>query len=228
MIARRLPLLSLPMWLSVFVCLTPAALRAEEVAEPGSGRKFQTPLTYGGKPYTLIGTGLRKKFVVKVYAMGLYVDDAAAKQAFPSLVTKAGGKEREKLLEGDRAQTFVAWGRFGKLGVMQFARDVDKDKIQGAYRESLEGALSDKAPSELRRDAEAFIALFDKDLREGQELRIATDEAGKISVEIAGQKKDGPQNAQLARAIWEIWLGQKTISKDMRKGLVERIDALGR
>lgn len=225
--ARRLPLLLLPVWLGLS-CLSLAPARAEEVAEPASGRKFQSSITYAGKPYSLVGTALRKKFVVKVYAIGLYVDDAAARQAFPSLVTKAGGKEREKLLEGDRSHTFVAWGRFGKLAVMQFLRDVDKGKIQEAYRDSLEGALSDKAPSELSRDANAFVALFDKDVREGQELRIATDEAGKITVEIAGQKKEGPQNPQLARAIWEIWLGQKSILGGGRKGLVDRIDTLGR
>jgi hypothetical protein len=159
--------------------------------------------------------------------MALYAEEAGAKQAFPSLVSKAGGRERDKLLQGDRAQTFVAWGRFAKLGVLRFFRDVDKGKIQGAYRDSLADALSDKAPSDLRRDAEAFVTLFDRDMREGQEIKIHTDDNGKVTVEIGGQKKDGPQNPQLCRAIWEIWLGPKTISKDLRKGLVERIDQLG-
>ncbi|MCS6915337.1 MAG: chalcone isomerase family protein [Myxococcales bacterium] len=220
--------LSLVLVLPAALCLWSSSSRAEEVTEPSSGRRFQTTLTYEGKTYRLLGVGLRKKFVIKVYAMGLYVEEGGARQAFPSLVSKAGGPERDKLLEGDRAQTFVSWGRFSKLGVLQFLRDVDKDKIQGAYRESLEAALSDKAPPELRRDAEAFVALFDRDVREGQQMRIHTDEEGKITVEVAGQKKEGPKNPQLCRAIWDIWLGPKPISKEMRRSLVDRIDQFAR
>ena len=83
-------------------------------------------------------------------------------------------------------------------------------------------------PRVRRSDAQAFLALFDKDVKSGQELRIATDEGGKVTVEIAGQKKSGPQSPQLSRAIWEIWLGSKPISTDMRKILVERVDELGK
>lgn len=213
---------------SMALAILAGPVRAEEVTEPASGHRFAASLTYGGKPYTLIGVGIRKKFVVKVYAMGLYVEHAAAKQAFPSLATKAGGPERDRLLSGDKAQTFVAWGRFGKLGVMHFVRNVDREKIQEAYRDSLANALSDKASADLRRDAQAFVALFDKDIKDGQELRIHTDDTGKITVEIAGEKKDGPQNPQLGRQIWEIWLGPKPISKDLQRGLVARIDELGK
>ena len=223
----------LPQTLAALVLFTslfgaPQGLRAEEVAEPATGHRFATALTYQGKPYTLVGVALRKKFIIKVYAMGLYVEQVAGHQAFPSLVEKAGGRDRAKLLAGEKAQTFVSWGHFGKLAVLHFVRDVDKDKIQEAYREGLKGALSDKAPPDLSRDAQTFIGLFDRDLKEGQELRIHTDEGGKITLEIAGHKKEGPQNPILCRALWDIWLGQKTISKDMQRGLVERIDELGK
>lgn len=224
---RFLPGVFLGLTLLLGGAVVPGVARGDEVAEPGSGAKFSTPRKQDGKDYHLIGTGLRKKAFFKVYAMGLYLEDGA-RQAFPSLVAKAGGPTRDKLLDGDRAQSFVAWGRFGKLAVMRFLRDVDKDKIQGAYRESLEAALSDKAPADLKRDAEAFVLLFDRDVKEGQELHIGTDDAGRIAVQIAGVKKSGPQNPQLCRAIWEIWLGSKPISKEMRKSLVERIDVLAK
>ena len=211
---RRLLPLALCGALCAPLLLTPRPARAD-VTEPSSGTAYQETRTVGGKTYQFLGTGLRKKFVIKVYAIGLYVEQAGAKAAYASGA-------------GAGPQSFVINGSFGKLAALRFLRDVDKGKIQEAYRDSLEGALSDKAPSELSRDANAFVALFDKDVREGQELRIATDEAGKITVEIAGQKKEGPQNPQLARAIWEIWLGQKSILGGGRKGLVDRIDTLGR
>lgn len=197
--------------------LAPCGARAQEVTESSTGQRFAATLNYGGKGYSLLGVGVRKKFVVKVYAMGLYGESTGAKQAYPALAGKGGG---------DKVQQFVVYGRFAKLAVLRFVRDVDKDKIQEAYRESLGPALA--AGGALQADAQAFLALFDKDVKSGQELRIATDEGGKVTVEIAGQKKSGPQSPQLSRAIWEIWLGSKPISTDMRKTLVERVDELGK
>lgn len=127
---RSLPFLcALNLLLPTLLC---DPVHAEEVVEPGSGHAFPALLTHDSRPYTLAGVALRKKFIIKVYGMGLYVDQAAAKQAFPSLLAKAGGHDREHLLSGDRAQTFVAWGHFGKLGVLHFVRDVDKDRIREA------------------------------------------------------------------------------------------------
>lgn len=206
--------------LGVLVCgltLAPTRALAQEVTESSTGQKFPATLSYGGKGYSLLGVGVRKKFVVKVYAMGLYGESAGAKQAYPAVQGKSGG---------DKAQQFVVYGRFAKLAVLRFVRDVEKDKIQEAYRESLGGALA--AGGAAAADAQAFLALFDKDMKGGQELRIATDEGGKVTVEIAGQKKSGPQSPQLARAIWEIWLGNKPISGDMKRTLVERVDELAK
>lgn len=208
--------------LACVAALLAGTAQATEITEPASATRFQTPLTYQGTPYVLVGTGLRKKLFIKVYAMALYVDQNAAKQPFQSLVNKAKGRPQDS----DRAADFVAWGRFGKLAVLHFLRDVDQGKIQEAYRDSLAGALSEQAAPELRQGAQAFVALFDKDMREGQDVRIATSDTGQITVEIAGVKKDGPKNPQLARAIWEIWLGPKPISKELRRDLVSHIDEL--
>ena len=51
---------------------------------------------------------------------------------------------------------------------------------------------------------------------------------GQVIVEAHGQKKVGPTNARLAHDIWDIWLGQKPISADLKKGMLDRIDTLGR
>ena len=51
---------------------------------------------------------------------------------------------------------------------------------------------------------------------------------GLTIVEAHGQKKVGPTNARLAHDIWDIWLGQKPISADLKKGMLDRIDTLGR
>ncbi len=206
----------------------PASAQAETVVESASGQKFETERTVDGKSYVLTGTGIRKKFIIKVYAMALYVDEADAKRAFPSVVQRAGGADKAHLLASDHAESFLVWGQFGKTAVLRFVRGVDKGKIQNAYRESLSEELSDKSPADLRSAAEQFVALFDHDMQDGQDLIIHTTTDGKVSVEMAGVKKDGPQNAKLNRAIWSIWLGAKPISADLKKGLVDRIEVLGK
>jgi hypothetical protein len=214
--------------LVLVLSLLAAAAHAETVEEPSSGHAFDAVRTVEGRPYALVGVGIRKKFVVKVYAMALYIDEAEGRHAFPALVSRAGGHDHAKLTSGDHAQSFVMWGTFGKVAVLHFVRNVDAGKIRGAFEEGLEEELSDKAPPDVKQQAQAFLALFDKDLKDGQEIVLHTTPDGKTEVDIAGVKKSGPTSPRLARAVWGIWLGQKPISADLRRGLVERIDVLGK
>jgi Chalcone isomerase-like len=203
--------------------------RADDtVTEPSTGQDFPVARTVDGHTLTLLGVGVRKKFVVKVYAMALYVDETEARRNFPPLVARAGGRSRAQLLSSDHAQQFTIWGAFDKVAVLHFVRNVDADKIKEAFVDGLEDELSDKAPAEMKKAADAFVALFDHPLKDGQEIELRTDGDGHIAVTIAGEKKDGPRSAKLARAIWSIWLGPKPISTDLRKSLVDRIDQLGK
>jgi hypothetical protein len=212
----------------VLALLFAAGARAESVSEPATGHGFDAVTQVAGRPYALVGVGVRKKVMIKVYAMALYVDEAEGRHAFPALVSRAGGSDHARLTKDDHAQSFVMWGTFGKQAVLHFVRDVDASKIRGAFADGLEEELSDKAPADLKQGAQAFLGLFDKDLKEGQEIVIRTTADGKIEAEVAGAKKSGPQSPRLARAVWGIWLGAKPISSDLRRALVERIDVLGK
>lgn len=161
----------------------------------------------------------------QAYAMALYVDDGA-RISFPSVYDRAG-RSKSGLLVESRAQHFFTWGHFDKLGVLRFLRDTSRGEIQLLFREGLEELLSDRAPAELRRDAEAFLALFDHDLKSGQEIRIHTADTGQLEVEIVGEpRKTGPASPKLCRHIWDIWLGYRSVSKEMRNSLIDRLDAL--
>jgi hypothetical protein len=212
----------------VLSLLCSAAAFAETVQEPSTGQSFEAAATVEGRPYVLLGAGVRKKVLIKVYAMALYVDEAEARHGFPALVSRAGGRDHAKLTASDHAQSFVMWGTFGKMAILHFVRDVDAGKIRGAFEDSLEDELSDKSPPEMKQAAKQFLDLFDHDMKEGQEISIRTSADGKIEATVAGVKKSGPQNAKLARAVWGIWIGAKPISADLRRALVERIDVLGK
>ncbi|MDB4964795.1 MAG: hypothetical protein JWN44_484 [Myxococcales bacterium] len=196
-------------------------------AEPVTKYTYQTWMPIDGQPYTLIGAGARKVYGFKVYAMGLYLEDEPARKGFPALAARAGGSDHDSLARGDLAHQFVVLGDFGKAALLHFVRNVSGKDTRDAYRVALGDDISKNAPPDLRRDAEAFLALFD-DIKDGEDLLIRTSTQGQVIVEAHGQKKLGPTNVRLAHDIWDIWLGQKPISADLKKGMLDRIDTLGR
>jgi hypothetical protein len=215
--------------LSLAVCTSLVAPAfADKVKEPATGVELDAQKTDGGKTYTLVGLGVRKKFGFKVYAMGLYVENVDGKRAFPSLATKAGGTDKAKLTSGDRAQSFIVWGGFGKLAIMHFVRDVGADKVREAFESGLSEELSDKASPDLREATQNFLKLVDRDLKSGDEIEIKTNNEGRLELSIGGQAKGGVTNAKLARAIWNVWLGSKPVTADLKADLVNRIDELGK
>jgi hypothetical protein len=210
------------------VFLAPLVCGAGSFVEPQSEVPFDLARTVAGRPYLLIGAGVRKRPVEKLYAMGLYVEEVGARRAFPALAVKAGGRSREKLLSGDRTQSFVIWGDFGKAGVLHFLRDVKADEVRSLFEEKLAPLLAESVPQDLRDRARAFVALLDRDLKSGDEIVIETNPAGKVELSIAGARKEAATDARLARWIWEAWLGARPVSTELRKALVERIDVLGK
>jgi tetratricopeptide (TPR) repeat protein len=195
--------------------------------EPVTKHTYQTLITVDGQPYTLLGAGARKVVGFKVYAMALYIEDDPARKAFPRLAAQAGGSDHDTLVRGDLVHQFVINGEFGKAALLHFVRTVSGKDTRDAYREALGDSASAKAPPDLKRDADAFLALFD-DVRDGEDMTIRTTGPGKIVVEVHGQMRTGPTNPRLARDIWDIWLGTKPISSDLKKGLLDRIDTFGR
>lgn len=213
--------------ISLFLLFCSGAL-AENVTEPGSGVSFEANRTFDGRPYALVGTGLRKKFGFKVYSMALYVDEPEAKRAFPALATRAGGGNRDKLTASDHAQSFIIWGQFPKVAVLRLLRNIGAKKILDTFKESLESQFAGSMTNDVQKNLDEMVALLDRDMKSGQELLFHTSADGRVELEIDGEKKPGPQNVKLVRALWGVWLGPKTVSNEMRKSLVDRIDVLGR
>jgi hypothetical protein len=94
------------------------------------------------------------------------------------------------------------------------------------FSEPLAELLTEKSAPELRQDTLTFLGLFDTDLREGQELRLHTDDHGQIDIYLDGKKKAGPANPRLVRHLWEIWLGFRPVQAQMRQSLLDRLDVL--
>ena len=186
------------------LAVAPAA--AQDVTEPGSGVKFAAKKG----DLSLLGVGLRTRtiFQVKVYAIGLYVADAAV--AGPLAAHKSA--PASPALYRDLVQ-----GDFPKELHLKFVRDVGQSAIQEAMRESLAGA--DKA----RLDT--FVAYF-PEIKAGQECLLRWAPGGTLETVMAGQPKPPIADRDFAAAVFAVWLGEKPVQEDIKKGLVSRAPAL--
>jgi tetratricopeptide (TPR) repeat protein len=195
--------------------------------EPRSGHSFPTILTEREVPYILTGVGARSYMGFLIYGVGLYVEADPARRAYPRLVQQAGGTELSQLTSLDLAQSFIVMGEFGKLAVMHFARNVSAKSIRDSYRDMLKDNLKDATPAALRDQTEKFVALFQRDMKAGEELRLHTTARGEISVTAGGQRLTGPTSPRLVLDLWNCWLGKRPVSQDLKQSLVRRITALG-
>ena len=182
----------------------PAA--AQDVTEPRSGATF--PARSGDM--ALLGAGLRTKtfLKVKVYAIGLYVAEAAL--SGPLAAHK--GKTTAPAFYTD-----LVSGDFAKQVTLKFLRDVTTDQIRGAFRETLTGA--DKARTE------AFVGYFG-DTKTGQEYVIRWTPSVGLETTVAGQSRPPINDPAFAKAVFGIWLSEKPIQDDIKKDLVARAGGL--
>jgi hypothetical protein len=173
---------------------------AQEIAEPKSGVKFAAK----SGDMSLLGTGLRTKTMlkVKVYAVGLYVADSALAGPLAAFKGKTDSAPFYKEL---------VWGDFGKQVVMKFTRGVSTDQIRGAFRETLEGTSK----------LDQFLGYFG-DTKEGEEYVLTWKPGGVLATKVAGADKGEIADKNFAAAVFGIWLGEKPIQNDIKKGLVSR------
>jgi hypothetical protein len=195
------------------------------VVEKETQTGYLSNIVEDGQVYTMVGIGLRKVYGFKVYGMALYLEDVPARAEMAKVAQRAGGKDLAHLTTDDLAQSFILFHDFGKIAILKFVREVKGADLVSAYRDSINDELKMQTPA-LKKDIEKFVGLFAHDVKKDDECIIRTTSRGEMSVEIGGYKLGGPTNPQLAQAIWNIWLGKRPISSDLRKALVGRIDAL--
>jgi hypothetical protein len=74
-------------------------------------------------------------------------------------------------------------------------------------------------------------AMFAYDADAGDEWVLTTRDNGEIELRTGEGKEDrkqAPQSPKLSRALWNVWLGAKPLSVELRRQLIEKIDLLGR
>jgi hypothetical protein len=180
-----------------------AAALALAVALPAHAKKvsgvdFPDTIEVAGQKLALNGAGLRKKFVIKVYAGGLYLPE---KSRDANAIVAADAPKRVRMV---------------------FLRDVTRNQIMDAYREGfransagprLDALLQqlkeiEPAISNMREGAEMFVTYVP-----GQGTTVAAAGGGK-PVTVAGK--------DFADAMFRNWLGREPADGDLKKALLGR------
>ena len=175
-----------------------------DVAEPRTGVLFPEKI---GET-SLLGIGLRTKTIlkVKVYAVGLYVADAA-------LAGPLKGKTGPDLYRE------LVWGDFPKEIHLRLVRDVSASQMQEAIREALEKA--DKARTD------QFASYF-TDIKTGEEYVLRWMPGGTLETVAKGTPKPAIADKNFAGAVFGIWLGEEPVQEDIKQDLVARVPSLAR
>ena len=159
---------------------------------------------------SLLGVGVRTRtwFKVKVYAIGLYVADGAL----------SGPLARHKGALGSPAfYKDLISGDFPKEVHLKFTRGIGRGAIQGAMRDALAGA--DRARI-------ATLVSYFPDIKAGQECVIRRAPEGTLETVMAGKSMPSIPDRDFAAAVFAVWLGERPIQKDIKKGLVLRAAVL--
>ena len=181
-----------------------APASSQDVTEPKSGTTF--PARENGM--SLLGVGVRTRSIAmakgKVYAIGLYVADSALAN---ELKGKAGtGELYRTIVDGD----------FKKKVVLKFLRDLNNDQIRDAFRDALKGV----GPK-----GDVWVNYFTSVVT-GQEAVIAWTPGVGLETKAAGLNKPPMNDKTFASLVFSIWLGEKPVSDDLKKDLVQHAGVL--
>jgi hypothetical protein len=184
-----------PARLLCFALLAIPTLRAAELA----GVRLPDRAIVGGKCLALNGLGIRTKFMVKVYVVGLYVEQPSSDA---TTLIKADGPKRL---------------------VLRFLYTTSKTQAIEAFREGFVG----NAPEYLaahRDEVDGFLAKVEE-IRKGEEMILTYVPSRGTTLSIRGRDRVTMPGPDFMRAVFSIWLGPKPPTTYLRVGLLQPVRA---
>jgi len=179
----------MPLLLSLML-LVPTIVSAGSLADV----TMDDTITVNGQKLVLNGLGLRKKFFIKVYVGGLYLQ---AKQSDPT-----------KILASDTPRRMV----------MSFLYSVSKDQMCDAWNEGLE-ANTPNASAEVKAGFKTLCSWMEPIPKTNRLVLTYTPGTG-TAVEVNGKPKGTLPGKATADAIVATWIGPKPAMGDDFKNAV--------
>ena len=207
---------------------TDAVVLIPTVEESSSGEAFPVLLRpHKNAMHTLVSTGIRKKFIFKVYAFGLYLDQFQAQ----SQLEKWSKNNPVKLAKDKKFMAALLSGKISMTVRWVMQRDVDAEDIAEAFVESLQpridallkpskGAGEKELAQVAKRMKETHLAFdtfrkfFAKDeIKEGTELIFTWLPAGIFRTSVGGIQQRDVQSAVLSQAFFDVYLGTDPVTR---------------
>ena len=171
--------------------MTPTAIAMEvgDVTLPDS-------LKAGEDTLLLNGAGLRKKFVIKVYAGGLYL--------------KQKDTDPVKIINEDAPMAIR----------MHFIHDgVSSKKLVDAWNKGfMNGTRGNIAP--IQTEIDQFNGFFTEEAKKNDVYDIIYVPEQGVSVFIQGKLKGIVKGLDFKKAVFSIWLGEKPADANLKKGML--------
>ena len=173
------------------VAVAALSLAAPALARQVGGVEFPDAVNVGGTELKLNGAGIRTRFVVKVYAGGLYLAEPSG--------------DAEAILAADAP----------KRVRMVFLRDVDKKKIMETYREGFENNSAGPELGGLLAKLEQIGPAL-ADMRRGGEMFVTYVPGKGTTVAAAGGSSVTVEGKDFADAMFRNWLGPKPADPSLK------------
>ena len=190
---------------ALFVALSPLGARADSVDV--AGVKFDTGLDLAGQKLQLNGAGIRYKFIIKVYAAGLYL---GAKASTPEAVLAAAGAKRIQIV----ALRDIDGNDLGKL----FTKGIEQNSTRQEFMKSINGVL---------KIAEMFANK--KDLMKGESFSVDyLPGVGSVVMLNGKPQGDAIKEPEFFGALMNIWLGKSPADEQLKDALLGVVKKPGR
>ena len=192
-------MINVVMRLFAAVALAFAAMGASAQPAEVEGVKLEPTAQVGGAALVLNGAGVRTRAIFKVYVAGLYVP-AKANTAAALLAQKGPRRVAITML-----------------------RNVDADTFSGALTEGLQKNLSEAQFSGFKAQVDALNANFKSagEAKKGDVIHLEFAPDAGTRVVINGKPSGAAiPGEDFYTAVLRIWLGDKPVDGDLKKGLV--------
>ena len=177
-----------------FLAVLSLCLAAAAGARERDGVQLSDTVDVEGKQLSLVGMGLRIKFIFKVYVAGLYMETPSQKA--------------EDVIAADQT----------KRVVMVMLRDLDKKQISDAILEGFKRNAAAQMEA-LKERLDTFIAQIPNAKAKESLIISYIPGKGTVVTTSAGQNTVVP-GKDFADALFSVWLGKNPVDEGLKKGML--------
>ena len=180
----------------LFLVCVATFVSGEALAKSFKGVNFPDFVIVGDKKCELNGIGIRKKFFIEVYYGALYLPYKSS--------------DAKRIVQDNVPKAVIMHVVYKKIG--------PKKWVEG-WKEAFEDSVKANTPG-LKEKIEKFLSFFDEPVVRGGEVFISYDPRSGTEVKINGKLKGIVEGSDFMEALWNVWFGEKPVSKDLKKGML--------